>query len=262
MAVKEIPLRFGEGQRLIGVLSLPEQARPGAPVLLVPNTGIEHRVGPNRLHVEGARALAAEGWTVLRVDLAGMGDSEPAPGRGADAVSDLRAAADLIRARGLGERCIVLGLCSGAHDAHQFALADPRVVGVFLIDGYAYPTRRFFRIRLWQRLQRVHRLLAEKLRPTAGMGKPKEMFYFSKPSHEQALADYSALLGRGVKLGLLFTGDVENEYNYADQWNQAFPSLRGKAQVWLRPRMDHTLTRRANRVELLGLARGWLAQFQ
>src|SRR6185503_8792569 len=60
-----------------GILCEPVNAARG-PVVLLSNAGATHHVGPNRLYVMAARALAAAGLRSLRLDLPGLGDN-PAP---------------------------------------------------------------------------------------------------------------------------------------------------------------------------------------
>jgi alpha-beta hydrolase superfamily lysophospholipase len=100
--VRERPLLFGLHGNLFGVLSEPEAARPGAPALLFANTGIHHHVGPYRIWVELARALAARGFSALRFDLSGLGDSGARPGGEGErerAVLDYGEAMDLVAKR-------------------------------------------------------------------------------------------------------------------------------------------------------------------
>src|SRR5882762_5277118 len=74
-AMKERAIQFGPERRLIGILSLPSVVDPMRPAVIVPNTGVEHRVGPNRLHIRLCRGFARLGFVSLRMDLSGMGDS-------------------------------------------------------------------------------------------------------------------------------------------------------------------------------------------
>jgi pimeloyl-ACP methyl ester carboxylesterase len=263
-ALRETPIRFGVQGRLLGIVTLPAQPLPGQPTVIIPNTGLEHRVGPNRLHVQIARALAAAGYASLRFDLAGLGDSDPAPGQAASAQADLKAAADALTARRLGPEFVLIGLCSGAHDAHQFAATDSRVAGALFIDGYAYPTRKFRLLRVWRRLcepDKVwRRLLGRRPPATAPAGVSVDLFRY--PPQAEAGADYRRMLERGVRLAFVYTGDVEYEYAYRDQLLDAFPLLRGYAKLWYLPHSDHTLTRRRTREELIALARDWLGGVQ
>lgn len=260
-ALKETPLRFGEQGRLLGILTVPQLAAPGRPTVIIPNTGLEHRVGPNRLHIQIARALAASGYCSLRFDIAGLGDSDPAPGQAASSLADLHQAAAMLASRRLGEQLVLIGLCSGAHDAHQFAAADDRVAGALFIDGYAYPTARFRLIRHWQRLSDPARLWRRLRRPAEPVGERPpgiEVELFRRPPLEQARADYGRMLARGAHLAFVYTGDVQYEYVYRDQLLAVFPELRGYAKVWHLPHADHTLSRRVTREQLIALARDWL----
>ena len=263
--LRETPIRFGEQGRLLGIVTVPAQQLPGQPTVIIPNTGLEHRVGPNRLHVQIARALAAAGYASLRFDIAGLGDSDPAPGQAASAQADLKAAADALTARRLGPEFMLIGLCSGAHDAHQFAASDSRVAGALFIDGYAYPTRKFRLIRAWRRLcepGKIWRRLLHWRPAQSAVPAGISMGLFRYPPQAEAGADYQRMLERGVHLAFVYTGDVEYEYAYRDQLLDLFPQLRGYAKLWYLPHSDHTLTRRRTREELIALARDWLAGLQ
>src|SRR5262245_15562072 len=66
---------FDAGQPLAGIVTEPAAAvAPGVGVVVV-NAGVVHRVGPNRMSVRLARALAARGFLAARFDLSGLGDS-------------------------------------------------------------------------------------------------------------------------------------------------------------------------------------------
>ena len=72
----EKALLFGEGKSLVGIVTLPAESSPvDRPGIVILNAGVLHRVGPNRVHVQMARALAELGFTVLRFDLSSIGDS-------------------------------------------------------------------------------------------------------------------------------------------------------------------------------------------
>ena len=82
-ALTEEPLQFGEGGRFMGILTRPSvPPRDGLelPLFVFLNAGLLHRVGPYRLHVRLGRELAQMGFSSLRVDLAGVGDSPPRAG--------------------------------------------------------------------------------------------------------------------------------------------------------------------------------------
>src|SRR5881396_2749734 len=114
----EEPLQFGDGGRLFGILTLPSMSprkAPGLPVFVFLNAGLLHRVGPYRLHVLLARDLSRMGFSSLRVDLAGTGDSPPRPGltNQQSVAADYDEIVSVLESR-LGRLPFVLaGLCSG-----------------------------------------------------------------------------------------------------------------------------------------------------
>jgi pimeloyl-ACP methyl ester carboxylesterase len=160
-AVRHRVVRFGPDRRLFGVIAGPadssgdrsmasgedsDDGRPTAVLLLT--GGIVPRTAVNRMYVGLARRLAADGRRVLRLDVSGIGESDPEPGgRPDDAyprslLDDTRAAAQLVTGGDARAALWVVGLCSGGYAAYQHALADPRVVGVTLINPIVYYPER------------------------------------------------------------------------------------------------------------------------
>ncbi|MDW8371527.1 MAG: alpha/beta fold hydrolase, partial [Geminicoccaceae bacterium] len=137
----EEPVRFGAEARLTGVLALPRDRPSGAmpPALLLLNAGAVPRVGPGRSAVELARALAGRGFASLRIDLGGIGDSDPPPGcerleiYRRSQLEEVAAAIDLLERHGM-RQVVVAGLCSGAFLAFHAALRDPRIAGLVLLN--------------------------------------------------------------------------------------------------------------------------------
>src|SRR4051794_21796423 len=80
-AIEERPFAVhAGGLTLLGVLSEPAAGRPAADTCLVLlNAGALRRVGPNRIWLELARRWAARGLTVLRIDVARLGDLAAEP---------------------------------------------------------------------------------------------------------------------------------------------------------------------------------------
>jgi hypothetical protein len=110
------------------------------------NAGALRRIGPHRMSVEMARRWAARGVPTLRLDLAGIGDSDaeggadPARFASDDAfyvpqfVEYTRAALDALEERGYPSRFVVGGLCSGAYWSFYTALRDERVAAVLMLN--------------------------------------------------------------------------------------------------------------------------------
>ncbi|WP_207458938.1 alpha/beta hydrolase [Azospirillum sp. SYSU D00513] len=135
----ERPVLFGPDGGLFGVYCAPSGAATARPALLFVNSGATHHVGSGRAWVVIARRLAALGFSSLRIDVSGLGDSA---GRtaGCDnliyhrgSLGDVLAAVDWLESRG-HSRCTVVGLCAGGALALNAALADPRVTGQVVIN--------------------------------------------------------------------------------------------------------------------------------
>lgn len=79
MAREEIvSIRNPNGNVLFGILHIPddEECQMGRIGINLLNPGLKNRVAPNRLYIKIARTLAGQGYYVLRMDPAGIGDSE------------------------------------------------------------------------------------------------------------------------------------------------------------------------------------------
>jgi alpha/beta superfamily hydrolase len=144
----EEPATFGPRGGLSGVLCSPAGATdPSRPAIVILNTGHHRRTGAGRLGVVMARKLAAEGWTSLRFDLAGLGDSDPQAGKAEnmvydiEAVADVSAALDWLEARG-HRKAVAVGVCSGAYMALHAARADKRIVAQTLVNLRRFTWRK------------------------------------------------------------------------------------------------------------------------
>jgi pimeloyl-ACP methyl ester carboxylesterase len=137
----ESVLRFGEADRLVGVLCRPRtktKAR-GRSAMILLNTGANHHIGSGRTMVEHARLLAGEGHATLRMDCLGIGDSDWLP-EGPLAVihheeraADVSRAIDALEAAGFGD-ISAAGVCSGAFLAFRAALKDVRIKRLLLVN--------------------------------------------------------------------------------------------------------------------------------
>jgi pimeloyl-ACP methyl ester carboxylesterase len=142
--VRETPLTLTSGRGdIVGVLAEPEEPLALCAVLL--NAGAIRRIGPGRMWVELARRWAAWGVPTLRVDLAGIGDADGelealraddgfyVPGFVGETLTVLQALAE----RGLPQRFVLAGLCSGAYWSMHAALEDERVLGAYMVNPRA-----------------------------------------------------------------------------------------------------------------------------
>ncbi|MFL6692686.1 MAG: alpha/beta fold hydrolase [Ramlibacter sp.] len=279
--VRDSLVRFGKESRLCGVLSEPAgEPRPrSGTVIVFLNAGHAYRVGPHGTYVQLARMLAESGYSVLRMDLAGVGDSEPEdPARAPElyalaSVDDVRCAIDRLVA--LGHHDILLaGLCSGAYLAFQASLRDPRVHGVILMNPrlldwtpatpgedwdssqelYPKPARAYGRALLhwsaWRRLltgdislgwivQRFASLTAARLR---------RRLRTSDPPEESLLGKMRRLCDRGVSVLLLVADDAESRQYLEFHFGRCGRQLRGHPSFRMASirDADHTFTRHDN----------------
>jgi alpha-beta hydrolase superfamily lysophospholipase len=142
-------LRFGVDRKLFGIVSEPRENAAKAPAILLANAGSTHHVGPNRLYVFLARALARAGFRVLRFDLPGLGDSviDDASSENdpyVDATNDVIASAIAALGEQHAASFVMSGLCSGAHAAFHAAieLAGAPIVESVLINPLTFYYRR------------------------------------------------------------------------------------------------------------------------
>ncbi|MEP7049209.1 MAG: alpha/beta fold hydrolase [Pseudomonadota bacterium] len=280
-ALRERAVRFGPRQGLAGILSTPRDARLNGPCVVIVNAGIVHHVGPNRLYVDLARTLASEGYSVLRFDLSGLGDSDAASG-GASlsraALSDISAALDFLEQTRGGTSFIMCGLCSGANHSMLTTFSDTRVVGALLIDPTVarsrrsrvlHLSRRFLHAATWGALITLrHPMLPRALSRQRRMALAQasqdyaERQEITQVTAEQIRVAFEQVIARGVQLMLVFTGGVNHVYNYRDQLFDLMPGLDFRHQLRLEfmPETDHTISDNESRAKLLRAVGDWMAR--
>jgi pimeloyl-ACP methyl ester carboxylesterase len=137
--MKEETVLLGRRRSLVGVLTHPAdniRLKRSIAVLLL-NAGIVHRVGPGRIYVKIARELAERGFTVLRFDFSGIGDSQNRQDElpfHASAVEETQCAIDFLQVEYGIRRFLLLGGCSGASVSLDTASLETRVCGAILIN--------------------------------------------------------------------------------------------------------------------------------
>jgi len=139
-ALSERPVFLGSDALLFGIVTEPGQGEIRRRAVILLNAGADHHVGPSRVHVSIARRWARRGYFVLRMDLAGLGDSGTRVGSPDGevfppaAIDDIRAGIEFMRTR-YGIRDITLaGLCSGAYHALRAAVAAVPVNRIMLVN--------------------------------------------------------------------------------------------------------------------------------
>ena len=233
--MKELPQSFGPRTGLHGVLTLPGEAQAGAaPVgFLLFNAGVIPRCGPHRLNVKLARTLAAAGHPVLRFDLSGHGDSPPADATldpQTQGRRDLAAAMDHLQATLGVQRFALVGICSGAMNAYDAGLADARVAGVLMFDGYWYRSRWTRWVRDAKRLrvllrERGWRGAAERALRQVEQGGGKAVTGVFSGSNNPPRAEFSRAVGElsaRAALYFVYSGSIIDCYSYAAQFRHVF----------------------------------------
>lgn len=273
---------LGEEANLIGMFTEPVTPEPGRPTVVMLNAGVLHRVGPHRLHVRLARALAARGLASLRFDLSGIGDSRAVPGGRSfweNAVFDTRAAMDGLASASGASRFVLFGLCSGADNALATAAKDPRVTGLVLLDPPSYATRRSRARKLVARARELHgprqaltwgvnvvtrvarrELAALERRLGAEDAVADDEGGRETPAPEVYRARLHSLLDRHVAILAVYSGSLDERYNHEDQLFELFPELRGRMDRKYFAQANHMFTALSAQAELVETVSDWIAR--
>jgi hypothetical protein len=252
--VRERALTFGPDGILVGVLTEPdpEVALPNAPAHVILNSGIIHRVGSSRIYVTLARAAAKQGFSTLRFDFSGVGDSgtrrDSIPIEERFVAETQEAMEYMARVTG-AERFVVGGLCSGADGAFWAGIQDERIDGIWQIDPFTYRTPRYYLRRYGPKLVDPRAWLHSiKVRFPDRNGEAEDEVFVAPeyrrvfPPRKVVHDGLKALLDRDVALYVFLTGD--SDLNYPGQFAAAFPRLRlaERSDIRYVPDAVHTVT--------------------
>jgi len=157
VAVEEAVQFSCNGNRLYGVLHMPEPRGPCPDAVIVVSGGPQIRYGSHRLYVQLARRLCARGLAVLRFDYEGMGDSEGPSVEAEGAGPSIHAAVQYIEAVLPGSRRFIWSLCDGATagvlyaSRHEGALAGLILCNPFVRDHVNVYRKHYYKERLSDR---------------------------------------------------------------------------------------------------------------
>lgn len=288
--MREIAANIGPGGTLVAITTVPGDGSDSGgtlPAVVLLNSGLIHRVGPNRLYVKLARALAAEGFVVTRLDLSGIGDSAARTDSlvfEKSAVDETQVAMQYLREH-FGARSFVLGgICSGADVAFMTARESEDVIGAVLINGQSLhgvaeePDAQvegrlraasefhyllsvaIFRPSSWLGLLRSGPKILSLLRTLAGRITRILPGARSAPPAGVALqAEFGELDRRKVRLLLLYSeGDAGLEYLSLMLGRRLRPVITGaNCDYTVLAGADHTFTLRRCQDELAEAIRAW-----
>jgi hypothetical protein len=285
--MRETAVNFGAAGNLSGVLVEPDAGKgiAHAPVALFWNIGIHHRVGSYRVWVDLSRQLADAGFTSLRFDLSGMGDSEVKKGGavtdgGEDRSADLDEAMTFVTKRTGLSTFAPMGFCSGIDQLHPLGLKDERVVAMAYIEGYSWKTRgyyaryplRYLRATLWKdrlahlperkSLGALRRLFKSRdalaVDPMSAQEAQGGLFARDYPTAEKFANDLTVLRHRGVKLFFAYFG-LETGFTHAGQFSEMTGLLPSEdLELFFLGGADHILYRTADRALVLGQVTAWM----
>lgn len=260
---------FGPDNTLFGIVTRTTKPRKNAPAILLVTSGLLHHIGPYRLYVHLARKLANLGFTVMRIDLGGIGDS----GHGANdfpvserSNHEIGHAMDFLQNTYAIDEFVSMGLCSGADDSLKIAVNDDRISGCLFLDGPGFRTpayylrhyllhypRRLLSLQKWKHLASRH--LGKSQSVDSG-----EVDFRDFPTQKLAERQLQGLLSRGIKACFIYTGGVSDYYNYAGQFKAMFPALKGVSGVESKyfPKMDHMAILQSDREHIINCVVEWI----
>jgi alpha-beta hydrolase superfamily lysophospholipase len=142
--VTERPVYFNSEAVLFGIVTEPRQGETRRRAVIMLNAGADHHIGANGMYVGLARHWARRGYVVLRMDLAGIGDSGTRPGRPDNEVfppavlDDIATAIEFLRTRYRAGDITLFGVCSGAYHALRAAVAGMPVNRILMVNPQNY----------------------------------------------------------------------------------------------------------------------------
>jgi pimeloyl-ACP methyl ester carboxylesterase len=281
----EQAILFGTGRRLVGIVTMPQgttAAHSDTAVILL-NAGVVHRVGPNRLYVTLARRLSRAGYTVLRFDHAGIGDSLPREDQlnfSESSVVEAQEAMDWLSTECRCRGFVLLGLCSGTLTAFRVAQRDARVSGLILLtallqDPAGVPPeivaeatdRRIARSHLTEKLTsgRSWRKLLRGASDPARIWKTLERLVKRPPPvRTDAAADVASNLERILRRGVSVLFVYGEPTTVLEYFRMTIAPLlsglrrQGRIEVAVLKRADHTFSELRDQQRVIDLVIGWL----
>jgi dienelactone hydrolase len=252
------------------------------------NGGATSHIGPNRMYVELARRWAARGYFVLRLDLAGLGDSATRRGQNGNevyppgALDDVSAAIKFLRREFAVQHVTLTGLCAGAYHALRSAVSGLDINTVLLVNPLTFYWKqgsklsdlqvaevvrnpgiyaeRLLSLRSWHKLLRgrvnlwrvfmvlLHRALMTVRRSVRDFGR---LLNIRLP--RDLGWELQSLASRGVRIVFLFARSDVGEDLLRVQGGSAVRSIGDRCRVHVIDGADHVFSQSAARRKLLQL---------
>lgn len=252
------------------------------------NGGATSHIGPNRMYVDLARRWAARGYAVLRLDLAGIGDSATRPGQAGNevyplgAITDVTTAVEYLRREYGVTNMTLAGLCAGAYHALRSATAGLPVSTVLMVNPLTFywtPGSTLNDVQISEVVRNpgvyAERILVRSawlrvLRGKVNLRRVAVVFlrraWLAFDSSVRDLArllhirlpndlgrDLQSIASRGVRMVFLFARGDAGAALLKVQGGSAVKSLGDHCRVYTIDGADHIFTQSAPRAELLQL---------
>ena len=234
---------FGKNNSLVGVITQPDRdGLTEAVAVILLNSGLLHRVGPNRLYVSIARKMASCGCVAVRFDLSGIGDSRSRTDGlpyEEGAILDTQAVMDHLSSTQNIRKFVLSGICAGADNAYRIACKDKRVAGIVLIDSFAFTSYGYYlrsyvktlrQARSWGRLLTGQSELWSLVRAAITSMKTEDADddfdeQWQMPPKGEIIENLQKYVGRGGKVSLIYTAGGPSYYNYRKMLQGALGNL-------------------------------------
>jgi alpha-beta hydrolase superfamily lysophospholipase len=161
-SITERPVFISGGATLFGIVTKPRSDEKRCRAVILLNPGADSHIGASRMYVSLARLWARRGYFVLRLDLAGIGDSATRPGNADDevfpdeAIDDIRRAVAFIRATYSIADMTLAGLCSGAYHALRAAAEGVDVNRILMVNPQNYFWKKGMTLQQVQLVEALH----------------------------------------------------------------------------------------------------------
>jgi alpha-beta hydrolase superfamily lysophospholipase len=261
--ITERPVLISGGATLFGIVTEPPSDEKRRRAVLLLNPGADSHIGASRMYVSLARRWARRGYFVLRLDLAGIGDSATRSGNTDDevfpdeAMDDIRDATAFLRARYAIVDMTVAGLCSGAYHALRAAVDGVNLNRILMVNPQNYFWEKGMTLEQLQLAEVVHnpglyrrRVLSPRawLRIFTGqVNIPRIVLIYL---HRLRLAAEATLRDFGRRLGIRLPQDLGRELEkvVADGIRVTFLFARGEPGIeLLKLQAGSALSRLGNR---------------
>jgi pimeloyl-ACP methyl ester carboxylesterase len=206
------------------------------PTILFLNSGLLPHIGPYRLYVKLARIFAKQGYNCFRFDLSGIGDSEKHKDSRLYKLQhkqDIKDVINFLDSTHNDQEFVALGICTGADNAHRTMASDDRVVGAVSIDGYTYPTKRYYfnlyapkllSLSSWLTMAKLafKKVFAKKKTEKEEVFEGIDMSW-NKPPKDRVRKEYLEFIEKQKNLLAVFTASWP--YNYKNQLSDVFNDI-------------------------------------